>query len=135
MEAIDLLGGTEIVSERTCWEMLATGSVGRVAFFFDGQTEIFPVNYDVDGDGIVFRSNAGRKMASIGSQVAFEVDFLDPAARSGWSVVVRGTARDVTEEVASVSPPPGQPWAGDKDFVVRLVDCKVTGRRVRPRGQ
>lgn len=133
MEALDLLGGTEIVAEHSCWEMLATQSVGRVAFSAGGQIEIFPVNYSVVDGGIVFRSNSGRKMASIGSQVAFEVDFLDAATRCGWSVVVRGTARDVTQQEGDVGQAGGPPWAGEKDFVVRLVHCSVTGRRVRPR--
>jgi nitroimidazol reductase NimA-like FMN-containing flavoprotein (pyridoxamine 5'-phosphate oxidase superfamily) len=133
MRAIDLLGGTEIVSEQDCWDMLATGSIGRIALFADGQVEIFPVNYGLDGDGIVFRTNAGRKMAGVASgEVAFEVDSVDPESRCGWSVVVHGTARDITGHDGPARQLAARPWTGSKDFLVRISARSVTGRRVLP---
>jgi uncharacterized protein len=133
MRAVDRLGGTEIVSEQDCWEMLANQSIGRVALLVDGQVEIFPVNYGLDGDGIIFRTNAGRKMAGVASgEVTFEVDAIDPKARCGWSVVVHGTARDITAYDAPDLRLAAQPWTGSKDFLVRLAAQSVTGRRVSP---
>src|ERR1700686_4973194 len=115
MRAIDLLGGTEIVSEQDCWGLLATESIGRIALFVHGQVEIFPVNYGLDGDAIIFRSNAGRKMAGVASgEVAFEVDLIDPESRCGWSVVVHGTARDITRYDAPDRQLAAQPWTGSK---------------------
>ena len=130
VRAIDLLGGTEIVSEPDCWGLLATQSIGRVALLVDGQVEIFPVNYGLDGDEIIFRTNAGRKMAGGASgEVAFEVDCIDPKSRCGWSVVVHGNLHDVTT-YDSHDRQLAQPWTGPKDFLVRIHPRSVTGRRV-----
>jgi uncharacterized protein len=48
---------------------------------------------------VVFRTGEGTKLdaAIVGSRVAFEVDETDAAARTGWSVVVRGEAVEVTD--------------------------------------
>ncbi len=133
MRAIDLLGGTEIVSEQDSWDMLATQSIGRVALFVHGQVEIFPVNYGLDGDGIIFRTNAGRKMAGVASgEVAFEVDCIDRKSRCGWSVVVHGTARDITIYDAPDRQLAALPWTGSKDFLVRITPRSVTGRQILP---
>lgn len=135
MRAIDLIGGTEIVSEQDCWEMLTSQSIGRVALCANGQIEIFPVNYGLEGDGIVFRTNAGRKMLGVGvGEVAFEVDSVDPRAQSGWSVVVHGTARDISRYDTPPRQLAAQAWTGSKDFLVRISPRTVTGRRVAPRG-
>jgi glycerol-3-phosphate dehydrogenase len=57
---------------------------------------IFPVNYVVDRDLIVFRTDPGSKLdaATERESVAFEVDAVDEATRTGWSVVVGGTLAD-----------------------------------------
>lgn len=131
MRAIDLLGGGAIVSENDCWAMLGTQSVGRIAFSLDGQVEIFPVNYGLDGDGIIFRTNVGRKFSGskIG-EVAFEVDSIDPGSQTGWSVVVHGTTRDITKFDSPERHQAVRPWAGPKDFLIRISPRSVTGRRV-----
>ena len=56
MREIDLLGGTEILTEDDCWELLRTECIGRVAVAIEGQVDVFPVNYGLDGDGILFRT-------------------------------------------------------------------------------
>ncbi|HEX6395512.1 MAG TPA: pyridoxamine 5'-phosphate oxidase family protein [Acidimicrobiales bacterium] len=133
MRALDLLGGAQIVSESDCWEMLATQSIGRVAFALEGQVEIFPVNYAIDGDAIIFRTNVGRKYtgAKVG-EVAFEADSLDPVSKSGWSVVIHGSSRDATQLESAERPLGCQPWAGPKEFLVRITPRGISGRRVSP---
>jgi nitroimidazol reductase NimA-like FMN-containing flavoprotein (pyridoxamine 5'-phosphate oxidase superfamily) len=131
MRAIDLLGGSTIVSESDCWDMLGTQSVGRVAFSLDGQIEIFPVNYGLDGDGVIFRTNVGRKFTGARlADVAFEVDRIDPESRCGWSVVIHGTARDITRFDSPERQVAVQPWTGTKDFLIRITPRSITGRRV-----
>jgi len=46
------------------------------------------------------------------SYVAFEVDWVEPSCQTGWSVVVRGQARLVTdpEELRRLSRLPFLPW-------------------------
>jgi uncharacterized protein len=132
MRAIDLLGGTEIVSEEDCLELLSTQSIGRLALVVDDRIEIFPVNYAVDGGSILFRTNEGRKMRGSSScGVAFEVDSIEPEAHAGWSVVVHGEPEDVTGE-AQTSPDTVQPWAGRKEYLVRIRPRSISGRRVIP---
>lgn len=132
MRSIDLVGGTEIVSEAACWEMLGTQSVGRLAVSMDGQIDVFPVNYRLDGNAILFRTNAGRKMSwAARGEVAFEVDFVDVAGRSGWSVVVHASAVHI-EPIDAVDEAE-QSWTGPKDLLVRITPRSVTGRRVHAR--
>lgn len=135
MRAIDLQGGTEIASEEDCLEMLRNQSIGRVAMVVDDRIDIFPVNYTLDGRSILFRTNPGRKLrGASASEVAFEVDSLEPDTHAGWSVVVHGAPDDVTDQIE-----PGtdtvEPWAGPKDFLVRITPRSITGRRVLPPSQ
>jgi nitroimidazol reductase NimA-like FMN-containing flavoprotein (pyridoxamine 5'-phosphate oxidase superfamily) len=62
---------------------------------------IIPVNYLLDEDTVVFRTDAGSKLhaAIRGAPVAFEVDGVDQDRQVGWSVVVRGRAEEVTDPV------------------------------------
>jgi nitroimidazol reductase NimA-like FMN-containing flavoprotein (pyridoxamine 5'-phosphate oxidase superfamily) len=132
VRAIDLIGGTEIVGEADCWEALASQTVGRVAFIVDGQVEIFPINYSLDRESIVFATNPGRKMAGVlAADVAFEADFIDLDARAGWSVVVHGQAENVDRFVDESGSRP-EPWAGAKEHMLRIVPRSITGRRVLP---
>jgi nitroimidazol reductase NimA-like FMN-containing flavoprotein (pyridoxamine 5'-phosphate oxidase superfamily) len=104
--------------------------IGRIALAVGNEVDIFPVNYGLDGEGIIFRTNAGRKMAGAdGEEVAFELDSVDPQSRSGWSVVVHGTARDITRFDAPPRRLAAQPWTGSKDFLVRISPRSVAGRR------
>src|SRR5215216_1509660 len=61
---------------------------------------IIPVNYLLDDDKVVIRTDAGSKLAAAlrGAPVAFEVDGVDETRQVGWSVVVRGRAEELTDE-------------------------------------
>jgi hypothetical protein len=70
-----------------------------------------------------------------GAVVAFEVDHLDPASRTGWSVLVLGVAELVTDQEvlarARVLGP--HPWAsGRKEYLIRIPLGVVSGRRIDP---
>lgn len=133
MREIDLLGGTEILTEDDCWELLRTECIGRVAVAIEGQVDVFPVNYGLDGDGILFRTNAGRKMTGTSTrEIAFEVDDIDPIAKSGWSVVIHGEARDITRYDGLERQGAARSWTGSKDFLIRIAPSSITGRRVSP---
>ena len=136
MRALDLIAGTEIVPETVCWEMLESQSIGRVVFYHEGRVEVFPVNYSLHENQILFATNHGRKLTGVThGEVAFEVDWFDLTSRSGWSVVVRGTARSLTEidsDTAAVIQQAWLSWTGVKDFVVLVRPQSVTGRRVAP---
>jgi uncharacterized protein len=130
---LDRLGGTEIIAELDCWELLETHQIGRVVVAIGGELDVFPVNYGLDGEGILFRSNAGRKFTGAsGKEVVFEVDDIDLPAKTGWSVVVHGEARDITRYDGPARMGAVQSWTGRKDFLVRIAPRSISGRRISP---
>ena len=97
MELLDLNSGLVIIERAECFDLLAREEVGRLAVVVGGRPEIFPVNYVVEGDGVVFRTDPGTKLAgAIRGPVAFEVDHLDRATRTAWSVILHGHAQQAT---------------------------------------
>ena len=96
---------------------------------------MFPVNYVLDRHTVVFRTGEGTKLhaASLGRRVSLEVDGTDPAARTGWSVVVRGEAAEVTDraELERLRELPLRAWApGARNRYVRILPSALTGRRI-----
>jgi uncharacterized protein len=72
-------------------------------------------------------------MAGRGGRVAFEVDRADAATRTGWSVLIRGEAIEVTDpcELARLRELPLRPWApGAKGHYVRILPATLSGRRI-----
>jgi nitroimidazol reductase NimA-like FMN-containing flavoprotein (pyridoxamine 5'-phosphate oxidase superfamily) len=130
------------LTKSECFELLAREHLGRVAVVDDLGPVVFPVNFVLDHHMVVFRTDDGTKLdaAIRGSRVAFEVDGTDAAVHTGWSVVVRGEAIEVTDpaEVARLRKLPLSPWApGAKNHYVRILPAVLTGRRIgrppRPR--
>ena len=123
-----------------CFELLAHEHLGRVAFVDDLGPVVFPVNFILDRHMVVFRTDEGTKLdASIrGSRVAFEIDGTDAAAHTGWSVLIRGEAIEVTDpaELARLRKLPLEPWApGAKTHYVRILPAALTGRRISAPGR
>lgn len=128
----------EILGSDECWQLLATVPVGRLAVVTDGQPEIFPVNFAVDGQAVVFRTQAGTKLAAVDGNpaVCFEADAIDTGTRSGWSVVIRGRAKAVRapEHLRRLQALPLEYWAvGDKPDYVEITPTAVSGRRIHAR--
>src|ERR1700677_2914932 len=74
----DAAGIYETLSVDECLELLKAHQFGRVAVVIDGQPIIFPVNYAIDGDAVVFRTDPGSKLSGAAmGRVAFEVDGVD----------------------------------------------------------
>jgi hypothetical protein len=124
------------LTHRECLELLATQSVGRLAVPQGRQGPlVVPVNYVLDGETILFRSGYGAKLrGAVIRPVSFEVDSIDEATRTGWSVLARGRAQEIHGRHARGGPP--EPWMpGDKPYLVRLTIRTLTGRRIgRPEG-
>ncbi len=65
--------------------------------------------------------------------VAFEVDAIDEATRTGWSVVVRGTVAEVSEpdDLERLRTLPLYPWAlSAKARYVGIRPASISGRRI-----
>ncbi|WP_407991490.1 pyridoxamine 5'-phosphate oxidase family protein [Kitasatospora sp. CMC57] len=132
--------GTEPVPEELaaweCWAKMAPRGVGRVALTTPDGPLALPVNYRVQDATLLYRTTADGVLArAAGSRVAFEVDQLDDALGQGWSVLVTGTAEQVTEPevlewLARHADP--RPWAGGhRDTWLRIKPDTITGRRIR----
>jgi nitroimidazol reductase NimA-like FMN-containing flavoprotein (pyridoxamine 5'-phosphate oxidase superfamily) len=127
------------LAKSDCFDRLARASLGRIAIVDDLGPVIFPVNFILDSHMIVFRTDEGSKLdaACRGSRVAFEIDGIDPATQTGWSVLVRGEAVEVinpaeVQRLAEITP---EPWApGLKAHFVRILPAAVTGRQISARG-
>jgi nitroimidazol reductase NimA-like FMN-containing flavoprotein (pyridoxamine 5'-phosphate oxidase superfamily) len=120
-----------------CEQLLAGCDVGRLAVVVDGRPHLLPVNYATPGGGvIVFRTAPGSVLTEASLQdVAFEVDQLDPASRSGWSVEVRGFGREIGDAVdaesARLRELPLVTWApGERLEWFEIRPREVTGRRI-----
>jgi nitroimidazol reductase NimA-like FMN-containing flavoprotein (pyridoxamine 5'-phosphate oxidase superfamily) len=128
------------LTKSECFELLAREQLGRVAVVDDRGPIVFPVNFVLDRHMVLLRTDEGTKLdaAIKGSRVAFEIDGIDAATHTGWSVVVRGEAVEVTDpaELARLRKVPLHPWApGAKDHYVRILPAAVTGRRIAAPGR
>jgi hypothetical protein len=126
--------GTEVLTDAECWDLLDMTSVGRLAIDIAGKPDIFPINFIVDGNHLLFQTAAGTKLAASAllHHVAFEIDGYEPTTRTAWSVVVKGSAHQVEQmdEVFAAEDLPLFPWAAHpKPNFVRIDPTEVTGRR------
>lgn len=125
----------EVLTPRTCRELLTTVSIGRIAVVVDGHPEVFPVVFALDGDAVVFRTDSGTKLhaAVHWPSVAFEADHVDESSGDGWSVLVVGAVGEVVDGpgLGRVSALSLEPWTpGRRSHWLRIVPSKITGRRV-----
>ena len=122
----------EELEPEVCWGLLGRRLLGRVGFVADGELLVLPVNHHVDGHSIVFRTGRTSMFEVLreGARVAFEIDEADAFFETGWSVLIKGTATEVTDPVA-LSDAPLHPWApGRRDHWIRIVPDSVTGRSI-----
>jgi nitroimidazol reductase NimA-like FMN-containing flavoprotein (pyridoxamine 5'-phosphate oxidase superfamily) len=128
--------GLGVLSTEECLDRLRSARVGRIAFVSDGEPVILPVNHGMDGDAVVFRTDAGSKLIAADDElpVAFEVDGFDPDRRTGWSVLLRGVATSVLDpvETARLDQLGVWPWADmvERRHWVRIRGYQMSGRRV-----
>lgn len=127
-------GGMRELNRQECLELLASVPVGRIGATVDFRPFIFPVNYRLYGEKILIRTVPGTKLdaALSGQIVAFEADGYSHDGESGWSVLVRGTAQEVTDpdEFAKVSAVPIHTFAFDEvpDRIVLISTVGISGR-------
>ena len=132
-----------------CWQLLASVPIGRVVFTHRAMPAIRPVNHLVEGRTIIIRTHLGAAIASRaamagaavpagrgaeepGSVVCYEADQIDPARHTGWSVIVTGLARLVTDPGAIARYADTlEPWmAGDMNQIVAIEPRFVSGIRL-----
>lgn len=119
-----------------CLQLLGTKVVGRIAVVTPAGLRIFPVNYALWGDRIVFRTLPYGVIANNahGAEVAFEIDDHDEELTRGWSVLAAGPCTRVEDpddvrQIRSEADP--IPWAeGQRILYFRIDWTDLTGRTV-----
>lgn len=126
----------ENLDRETCLALLATVSIGRVGWATaDGRTMILPVNFVVDSDAIVFSTSEGEKLEAVreGRTLTFEVDDVERALQTGWSVLAIGAAEVITNpaQIQRIEQLHLAPWVASPGRVfVRIPAAEITGRRI-----
>jgi nitroimidazol reductase NimA-like FMN-containing flavoprotein (pyridoxamine 5'-phosphate oxidase superfamily) len=125
------------MSIEECRRTLPREGVGRVVFVDARGPVALPVNYVLDHEDIVFRTEAASSVlaATAAGRVSFEIDEIDTEARLAWSVLATGTVQRVEDpaDLRHVTWLGPTPWAeGDRDLYLRLTVQRITGRRLVP---
>jgi nitroimidazol reductase NimA-like FMN-containing flavoprotein (pyridoxamine 5'-phosphate oxidase superfamily) len=120
-----------------CRSLIESQEVGRLAVIIGGYPEVFPVNYAIVRDRIVVRTDPGAKLARAQfERVCFQVDDLDRATRTGWSVLIKGVVHrlDDTHHLGDEIARAAQriaPWVGsERRQVLVITPVSTTGRRI-----
>jgi nitroimidazol reductase NimA-like FMN-containing flavoprotein (pyridoxamine 5'-phosphate oxidase superfamily) len=127
------MGVLRQLSYDECLRRLDASAVGRVAITEHALPAIVPVNYlRIDGN-LVFRTDPNGMLAHgcDGTVVAFEIDEVDPAGSTGWSVLVVGTAQLLRgDDAAATGANLTSAVTAGRDQVVAVSLGQVTGREV-----
>ena len=135
MEPSKLNTGLDTLERSVCLRLISNETVGRLGVIIDGRPEVYPVNFVVvAGEDILIHTDQGRKLAAaVGGPVVFEVDHLDATTRTGWSVMVHGTAHLTSGHEVRAGSQNGvlRPWRNaDLPHQLRIGMATVTGRRI-----
>ncbi len=128
----------EILAAAECWQLLTEVSVGRLGIISDGHPDVFPVNFRVDKETVVFQTGDGTKLHAIeaGGSVALEADSVSAEFGIAWSVIIKGPAAVVEHSDADLDRigRPLFPWQGvGQDHIIRISPASITGRRYATR--
>jgi uncharacterized protein len=121
-----------------CLRLIAETHLGRIAVSAADRTPVIrPVNYTFDerSQSIVFLTATGSKFRALlgAGKAAFEIDGIDPAGDSAWSVVASGITEEITSrsEIERLASHGLETWApGDQHRWVRIRAFTVSGRRI-----
>jgi hypothetical protein len=128
----------EVLGEAECLNLLGSVTIGRVAFTEGALPAIQPVSFRLDGGDILIPSRFGSKVAaaSRGAVLAFEVDDVQLATRTGWNVTVVGLSRLISDpaDVRDLDRVAAPHWLHAEDrCYISIAAQIVRGQRVSPR--
>ena len=120
-----------------CIELLTQQVVGRIIFVDEQGPGAVPVNYAVAGNEIILRvAEDSHLRALIDNPIGFEADYTNADQSEGWSVLVRGSGREIPmTEVPQILKTLGdrlpRPWAeGVHNTWLGIKADTLTGRRL-----
>jgi nitroimidazol reductase NimA-like FMN-containing flavoprotein (pyridoxamine 5'-phosphate oxidase superfamily) len=126
------------LEDHESWARLRSARTGRLAFAAPDRIAIVPLNVEVRGRSLLFRTaDDAELLTEQRVPVSFEIDGWD--ARSAWSVVARGTLhRTTTTASLEQETRMGQvPWApaenGPRTTLVELAVDHLEGREFQRR--
>ena len=123
-----------VIEVDECWELLGSVPVGRLAMNSPEGLLVIPVNFVVADQAVVFRTAEGGLLggaADWGRDVAFQADRIEEALKWGWSVLLQGQLRRVSDEEAEQLFTAVTPWAaGERHVVGRISADRISGRRL-----
>ncbi len=128
----------EQLSRTRALDLLSSVNLGRLVFTHQALPAIRPVNHLVECESIIVRATAGAAIISAANRhgvvVAYEADSIDSENHIGWSVIVIGTARLLTDDAAAARYRSLlQPWiSGAVDDVITISADLVTGYQMVP---
>ncbi len=126
----------EVLDAEACWSKLHQQSVGRFVFADKSGPAAIPVNYGLNDEQIVFRVDQASHLRDVlEAAVAFEVDDLHPEEGTGWSVLARGSAREIAAEdvpdlLQQLDQLPKPVARGVHNVWIAVTPTQVTGRRL-----
>src|SRR5689334_2479595 len=131
----------EQLDEAACLELLSAGRIGRLIYNSRYGPVALPSEYKMHDGSIVFRTyqvtfteeDLRTGIAHAEYQVVVEADQVDPEAREGWVVLVRGTAHhvDTQAERASISNVGLESWVeAEPEHFIRVVPISIAGQRL-----
>ena len=112
-----------------CLALLGEQRIGRVAVVDRNDLPfVVPVNYVLSRFTVLFRTHPGTKLDALRRRpVAFQVDSIDEAHRTGWSVLVQGVAHEASpHDLADADP---EPWTEAGPHWIQVVPRFISGRR------
>lgn len=117
-----------------CWSRLEAASTASLAFTFEGDVHVEPVNVCVRHRQLWFRSGHGLKLraARAGVRMAVAIGSHDDLEHVGWSVTARGPASVDPDGPAAEGRPTVRPWRRDAvgGHWVRIAVDTITGREL-----
>jgi nitroimidazol reductase NimA-like FMN-containing flavoprotein (pyridoxamine 5'-phosphate oxidase superfamily) len=124
-----------VLDRDECLLLLKWEAIGRLAVQQEdgGAPIVVPVNFVLlDGETVCIRLDLGEiAQRAIARPVSFQVDRFDWYRRIGWSVLVQGAARLLTQHEGDQLEVGPEPWApGEHPLLVRIEPEKITGRRI-----
>jgi hypothetical protein len=122
-----------------CLRLVGQVPLGRIVYTRQALPAVELVNFTLDNDEIVIRTDSSGKLAAAtrGAVVAFEADSVDLATHVGWSVTIIGYSRAVTDgaDLRRLEQTGLSPWApGKRDHFIRITPEIVNGRRISAEG-
>jgi hypothetical protein len=121
----------EELTRQESFRLLGSVTIGRIVYTRQALPAIRPIRHLVDRGGVVVHTHLGFELDATGVVVAYQADEIDTEQHVGWSVIITGIARPVTDSGDPRYQDLRCPWvSGPRDQTIRVEPELVTGYRL-----